>query len=499
MSLDRIDYLLQARASERPEEVFLIEGDQSTSYSAADRSADRIAAWLRRSGVAAGDRVLLHSDNSRQFLLAVFGILRAGATVVPVHVQTPRTVLIEIFRSAEPILALVERQLFEVYQSITPCPVHIPLDVIASLPDEMPQPVDLAGPACIIYTSGSTGIPHGVVCGHREILFAIRAINQQLRQTPDDRVLCCLPFSFDYGLYQAFLVLEAGASLVVVSTQITPLIIPKLLRSYSITGFPLVPALAVALLRSRMLERMNRVRVRYVTNTGDLLPDRHINRLTEQLNGAAVVPMYGLTECKRVAIMPMDFLGTKLGSVGRPLPGTTVELLADPHLLGLGTDVGELLVRGPHVMGGYWREPEITARRFRRDPDSNDVTLHSGDLFRRDSDGFLFFLGRYETLIRTDNAIFSPAEIEQHLSTLDAVAEAAIVSCSGHTQGGGIHAFIVVDGQCEPVRHAAESTLTNLFGSGEAPVRIHFVPKLPRTLNGKISRTTLASVAERMQ
>ncbi|MBK1710401.1 class I adenylate-forming enzyme family protein [Marichromatium gracile] len=492
---DRIDDLLRLRAAERPGSVLLVSAERSTTYAEADWGVDRIAAWLQGRGVTVGDRVVLYADNTAEFLLAVFGILRAGAAVVPIHPRTPLAGVRRIVDLAEPAMILTDRRRLE-GRAAPETMRQAALEDLALLPDAVPRPA-AAGPACIIFTSGSTGSARGVVCGHRKILFAIRAINRVLGQTADDRIFCCLPFSFDYGLYQSFLAIEAGASLIVESTQVSPLVIPSALQRHRATGFPLVPSLAVALLRSGMLERMAVGTVRYVTNTGDMLPRRHAERLSELL-GAAVIPMYGLTECKRVSVMPPDRFADKPGSVGLLLPGTQIALQSEPEWAGLGPDVGELLVQGPHIMDGYWRDPDATAQRFHTCPESRETILHTNDLFRRDAEGFLYFLGRDETLIRRDGKIISPVDIEQRLYDIDKVAEAAVIG-HGAASEQTVDAFVVTDVAEDDLRKPIADILAETIGSSSGRVGIHFLRKLPRTLNGKIDRRALARDAERKQ
>jgi long-chain acyl-CoA synthetase len=482
--MERIDNLLRLQADNYPAAIFLIEGDLATTYATADRAADSIATWLQEKGVGKNDRVVIWGDNSTNFLLAVFGVLRAGASVVPMHARTSLPTALQVLNLAEPALVLADRRVFSAFELACVQPL-IALDELDFLPVGKPKPSG-AGPACIIFTSGSTGIPRGVVCGHREILFAIHAINLTLAQTRHDRVLCCLPFSFDYGLYQAFLVAEVGATMIVIPSHANPLNLPLLLRQYRITGFPLVPSIAAILLRSRMLERLRPNTLRYTTNTGDLLPSRHAERLAEHLGGM-VVPMYGLTECKRVAIMPLDRLTDKRGSVGLPLPSTRVDLLHSAEFATLGGDAGELLVHGRHVMGGYWRAPEATSERFRVSSGSGDIVLHTGDIFRRDIEGFLFFLGRRDTLIRRDNVTLGPTEIEQKLADVDGVAETAIAQ----DPNGTVHAFIVTDALPESIQVTIKNILADNLSSVLIPFIIRFVRKLPRTLNGKIDRINL--------
>lgn len=500
MQVDRIDYLLCVRAWQRPAAVFLIEAENVMTYAEVDRAADRIAAWLIQLGITNGDRVLLHGNNSTHFLLAIFGILRAGAIAVPVHAKIALASLARILESTNPKLTLADSPLCAVHMRFPFAPPPIPFDVMESLSCKAVfrhKPTEPSDSAFIIYTSGSTGELNGVLCGHQQILFAVRAINQVLCQTQEDRILCCIPFSFDYGLYQTFLALDAGAILIVTSTQINPLAIPQLLINQSITGFPIVPALAVALLRSRLLERIRRCSLRYVTSTGDLFPTRHIERLAELIPDAAIVPMYGLTECKRVSIMPLNSVGSICGTVGLPLPDTEIELLQESNLSVLGQNVGELLVRGPHVMSGYWRNPQATAHKFRQDYKSRSLVLHTGDLFRVDSDDFLYFLGRRETLIHTDNSILAPAEIEQNLTAITGVVEAVLCSSSSHVLKESIHVFLVVENRVMQARQTIEIAVSQVLGFDLPDQNIHYLFKLPRTLNGKIDRNALLVLTER--
>jgi acyl-CoA synthetase (AMP-forming)/AMP-acid ligase II len=224
----------------------------------------------------------------------------------------------------------------------------------------------------MIYTSGTTSRPKAVTSSHAQVHFVTLAIAERLGYCADDVVFVRLTLSFDYGLYQVFLAALSTAA-VVFSDSGPDLTLDRQIRAAGATVVPLVPSIAATL--TALVERVRTdppggppSRVRLFTNTGAALGREAVNRLRRAYPGAAVCLMFGITECKRVTILEPDGDLTRPNSVGRPLPGTEVQILT-----GAGTpvptgEVGEIVVRGPHVMTGYWRAPELTGARFPADP-----------------------------------------------------------------------------------------------------------------------------------
>ena len=495
-----------------PNKAAVIYHGRPHSYAQVDAASDAVANWLRRSGVRAGERVLCCSANHPQLIAALFGALKVGAIFVPIGRDTPPATVQYILDDCEPAAAIVDAVRWRTNRGLL-IPVGGPVLCIG---DESPADIldlpavthasDLApedgsapqvdpkpdGLAIIIYTSGSTGLPRGVMLPNAHVSFAVKAINSVLQNAPDDIILCGLPLSFDYGLYQVFLAFHASATLALEADFSVPIAIPRILATLSITGFPAVPAVIAMLLRARLLERVTLPCLRYVTSTGDVFPIAHIRRLRALLPGTAIAPMYGLTECKRVSISPLNAPDSKIGSVGLPLPGTQVEVVdRGGRKLPPGA-TGELVVRGPHVMVGYWNAPEDTARRFRLDKRTGETVLHTGDAFHVDVDGYLFFVGREETTIKSLGHKVSTAEVENAACGVPGVAEAAAIGIPDEVRGEAVHLVISLEAGAELSSDALVSLLRDRLPPAARPSMITVLETpLPRTSNGKIHRSRL--------
>lgn len=485
-------------------------------YGNLDMQANRVAHWLCHIGVTPGDRVLLFGANHNRLVAGLFGVLKASATFVPVHPQTPARKLDFIVQNCAPKAVITDSQGLSALKDLKLSSVRAVLltsDVqlqetdnarlcsrwseLSSFPEHTPPtsttPDDLAA---IIYTSGSTKDPRGVMAPHRQILFAASAINSVIRNAASDVILCGIPLSFDYGLYQIFLAFEVGATLILEKDFAIPMNIPRLLKLHKVTGFPVVPSIVALLLRSRLLERVDLPDLRYVTSTGDILPPSHIRALRDLLPHVTIFPMYGLTECKRVSIMPEGGLEGHESSVGRPLPGTRVGIVGADGLPAPANATGELIVRGPHLAAGYWNDPVETERRYLRDERTGEIALHTGDLFRQDAEGFLYFVGRDGTFIKSHGQKVSPAEIEAVLCEIDGVAEAAAVGIPDPVLGEAVWAYVSLSGMRSVTDLEIMERCSALLSPVERPRHVEILQTaLPRTANGKIDRRCLNQMA----
>ncbi|HIQ01481.1 MAG TPA: AMP-dependent synthetase, partial [Anaerolineales bacterium] len=344
--------------------------------------------------------------------------------------------------------------------------------------------------ACLIYTSGTTGEPKGVMSTHANMAFAASSIIQYLENRPDDIVINVLPLSFDYGLYQLLMAFNFGGTLVLEQSFAYPAAVLRRIEEERVTGLPGVPTIFAMLLQMD-LSRFDLSSLRYLTNTAAALPVEHIQRLREAFPQARLYSMYGLTECKRTLYLPPEELDRRPGSVGIPIPGTEVWIEDEAgNWLGPG-EVGELVVRGSHVMQGYWGDPEETAKRYRPGRYPAERLLYTGDLFRMDEEGFLYFVARKDDIIKSRGEKVAPKEVESVLYRLPGVAEAAVIGVPDELLGQAIKAFIVCsDGhqltEQDVLRHCRQHLEDFML-----PRYVEFRPSLPKSPSGKIQKSAL--------
>lgn len=483
--------LLDHRAEQAPDAPALTSGAGTWSYLRLRSLTVACAGWLRGLGVGRGDRVLTLATGEPQAVLASYAVSRLGAIHCIVSDQTRPFHLAHILADYAPRLVLATAEAATIAQRLIDD--RLPGTAVRCL-DELPceatdEPLPRLGlsidPVAFIYTSGSTAMPKAVVCNHRQMLFAAQAIQDRLGYRRDDSVFCCLPLSFDYGLYQTYLSCLAGARLVLGSAADAGPALLGRLRDERITVLPAVPSLAVTL--TRLLDRTGATlgRLRMVTNTGASLSPTTCAQLRAQVSGLAVVAMFGLTECKRVSIEVPNADLVRPGSVGLPLADTDAYIVdADGRRLPAG-EVGELVVRGPHVMCGYWRAPHLTARRFRRDQLGQPL-LYTGDRCRLDSAGRIYFVGRDDDIYKQSGFRVSTIEVEAAAMDVPGVHLAAVLPPNG-SRG----ARLFVTGAITRERLVTE--LAARLDRSKLPAEFHVVESIPLTFAGKIDKRTLAA------
>ncbi|MFJ9517200.1 class I adenylate-forming enzyme family protein [Kitasatospora sp. NPDC101801] len=482
--MSQLHHLLARRAAATPQAPALADADGHYDYHRLRSAAEAVAALLARHGVTPGDRVLLHGPNSFALAAAVYGCSRAGAVLVPLHPGLRPPQLAHIVQDCAPVLALVDPALAELHRDsgLPTLPLAVPPDR-SDLPVPPEPPDDPGRPAALIYTSGSTGAPKAVVSPHAALLFAVRAIADRLGYRADDTVFCALPFSFDYGLYQLFLSTLAGARLVLPPAATGP----RLLRAVTDSGatvLPLMPTMAAALVQLVTRAGTAPARVRLVTSTGAAFTEPLVEAVRRALPEAGLALMYGLTECKRVSILLPTELAARPGSVGRPLAGTDCVVLdADGREVEPGTE-GQIVVRGPHLMAGYWGAPELTADRFPVRPDGT-TELRTGDYGWLDPDGYLHVTGRRDDIYKQNGFRVGGTEVERAALAVHGVAQAAVLPPSADRPAA---LFLVTD-------RTLPEFLAELAGRLEqykVPPVVRILPELPLTAHGKVDRLRLA-------
>jgi acyl-CoA synthetase (AMP-forming)/AMP-acid ligase II len=479
--------LLDEACRRWPNRVAVLDESGADTYRELTARSIRAAAWLRRHGVRRKDRVLLHVPGGRDFAALLYATSRLGAIAVPAHHRTDPARLRWIINDATPVVAVTAGDPANV-------PVRSGMRVLAcTLPNGDDQPLPSPGaetpradePALFIYTSGSTGHPRAVVCPHERISYVVRAIADRLRYTADDTVLCAVPVSFDYGLYQLLLAATAGAR-VAWPPAVDGLGLLRSARSVEASVLPVVPSLAVTVLRiaNRSMPRW-RWRPRLLTSTGAALHPALAGELRIALPYTELAPMYGMTECKRISIG--DSSDAEAGSVGRPLDGTHVSVVdREGRRVGPGL-VGEIRVSGPHVMQGYWNVTSVTGSspRFVR-PDAADRALCTGDYGWLDRNGRLFLAGRRDDIFSHRGIRTSGPEIEAAVLNLPGVEEAAVIA---PRDGEPLTVWVV--GDLKPTRVLKD--LAQAVHPLPAPDRCIVLDRIPRTPHGKLDRNALTT------
>lgn len=514
----QVDEFLAESACLHPEKVALVCGPRRLTYREIDDAANQLAHGLRDLGVRRGDRVAIFLENSVEAVVSLFAVLRAGAAFVPVGPTVKADKLAYILGDSEATALITDHRVQHVVSdALRRAPtvratvvvggcgeaiaaagfravpfLHVVVDPrrgAVARPETGSIDLDLAA---LVYTSGSTGRPKGVMLTHLSIVAAATSISDYLGNTEDDVILDVLPLSFDYGLYQVFLAFKVGARLVLERSFVYTTVMLDLLVRERVTGLPIVPMLAVLLLKHDLTAYD--LSLRYITNTGAALPPAHIAELRERFPSVRLYSMYGLTECKRVSFLSPEEIGVRPTSVGRPMDNVEV-FVADEagHLREHG--VGELVVRGSNVMQGYWRAPEETARVLRPGRFPGEQLLRTGDFFEIDHDGYMYFRGRIDDLIKSRGQRVSPKEVENVIYELPGVTAVAVVGMPDEMRGTCIKAFVCVEGgrtlaEQDVVRHCAQRLEDFMV-----PRVVELVDAIPITESGKLHRHVLAGRA----
>jgi acyl-CoA synthetase (AMP-forming)/AMP-acid ligase II len=479
-----LESTLEISAARAPGHTALVCGTAHFAYGEIDAWANSLAHALIASGVRRGDRVAKWLENSPGAVSAIFATLKAGAVFVPVNPSTKRDKL-EFLLADSGASALV-----------TGAGKFHPSGVAVLTPDDADgypstppakQAID-RDLAAIIYTSGSTGRPKGVMLTHLNMMSAANSIAAYLENTASDVIISVLPLSFDYGLYQVFLSFQAGAKLVLERGFAYPFQAIEAIQRERVTGFPLVPTISAVLLKMD-LRKFDLSSLRYITNTASALPPAHIARLRELLPSVKLFSMYGLTECKRVSYLPPEEIDRRPGSVGRAMPNVEVWIEDECGERLPNGCTGELVVRGSNVMSGYWNRPEETAQVLKPGPLPDERVLHTGDLFRTDDEGYLYFVARKDDIIKCRGEKVSPREIENALSSMPGIAEVAVIGVPDAILGEAIWAFIAAGGGLTPrdvLRYCA-----GILEEYLVPQCVEILPELPKSPNGKVDKHEL--------
>jgi acyl-CoA ligase (AMP-forming) (exosortase A-associated) len=514
-----IHHMLRTSAQRYPEKEALVQGERRLSYEEVNSLCLSAAAGLRAAGLCRGDRVGIYLDTSIDQVLSIFSISQAGGVYVPINTVLFPQQVAHIVRDCGMKVLITTAEKLEVLLPVLQGADALKLIVItgevngfgyeaegrtihrfeAMLHGDTPSfwtdlgiSKDLAA---ILYTSGSTGKPKGVMLSHANIMAGSTIVSTYLEISERERILAVLPFSFDAGMNQLMTAFQQGATIALIKFVFARDIISALL-SERITALAGVPTVW-SLLANGGLAKHKFPNLRYITNTGGAMPQDVLKVLREALPTTQIFLMYGLTEAFRSTYLPPEELDRRPTSMGKAIPDNEILVLNEQGQQCAPGEVGELVHRGSTVSMGYWGNREATDRVLKPNPllrselGDCERVCYSGDLVKMDVDGFLFYVGRRDTMIKSSGYRISPTEVEEILFETGKLRQAAVIGVPDDVLGQCIKAFVVpkdgedVDSDALLI-HCAEKMPRHMV-----PKHLEFMPELPKTSSGKVDYPAL--------
>ena len=508
-----------------PARAALTVGGQHLAYADLFSQVERCAASLLALGLARGARVAVYLEKRVEAVVASFAAPAAGGVLVPVNPLLKATQVAHILQDAGvAVLVTSAPRLAALAQVLAACPElrHVVVcdDLVPAAPGPWPVGLGLhawhnipAHPpaewptvlesdvAVIFYTSGSTGQPKGVVLTHRNLVAGASSVAGYLHNQADDTLLAALPLSFDAGFSQLTTAFLVGARVVLLNYLLPRDVLQAMVRE-RVTGLTAVPPLYIQLAGLEWPDGVAQ-HLRYWANTGGRMPRATLERLRHLVPGAQPYLMYGLTEAFRSTYLPPAEVDRRPDSIGRAIPNAEVRVLREDGSECAVDEPGELVHRGPLVALGYWNRPEETARRFKPWPSAllpaggdwlaPERAVYSGDTVRRDAEGFLYFVGRRDEMMKTSGYRVSPTEVEEALYASGLVAEALVYAVPDEVLGSAICAAVLASRNASG--HTDEDSAAVLAHCREhlpafmLPKALNWVDQpLPRSPNGKLDR-----------
>ncbi len=506
-------------AQRHPDKTALVCGQQRLTYRQLDERSTKVAEFLVSRGMERGERALVYMNNCAESIIAAYGIAKGGGVFVVLDSSAKQSTLRYVLTDAGARILFTQRSKMGVVRDVSrEAGFEGTVVCVGESPETLGGEASctweavLAGGAprksvnidsrserdlaALIYTSGSTGRPKGVMSTHGNMAAAAQSIIAYLKNSENDIILSAIPLSFDYGLYQAVMTFMFGGTLVLERSFAFPQEILRRIAEEKVTGFPVVPTMTALLMRYANFRHADLSSVRYITSTGAHFPRSHIRALREYFPHVAVYSMFGLTECKRVSYVPPQRLGEKIDSVGIPMPSCEVRIVDENgRAVGPG-QVGELMVRGPNVMQGYWNDPELTSRVFSTAGDPPQRELHTGDYVYADEEGFLFFVGRRDDIFKCRGERVGAREVEDVIVSMPGVSEAAVIGVPDEILGAAVTAYVVPDRHGHPDAQSVQRFCAARLESFKCPRQVFIRAALPKTPHGKVDKRTLAHEAQ---
>ena len=508
--------LLVKTAAAFEEKTAAIHLGRSITYGELYRSSTALAERIKRLGLPSGSRAAILFENSIDYMICYFASFLAGLVAVPLDTSLAPEDLNYILTDCGAGIFMVQSKYRRRLDTILGRNLSLSLivsDRTMPIADSFPPMETIGGIieeassipsltraaaavtsvdqaphelAAIFYTSGSTGEPKGVMLSHCNLVSNTLATVQYLGLTENDSVLVILPFYYIYGNSLLLTHVATGGHVVIDNRFMYPEVVLDSLEESKATGFAGVPSTFMIALSKSTIAKRKLADLEYITQAGGAMAPEVTRRLMQACPNQKIWVMYGQTEASpRVTYLPPERLNEKLGSIGIAVPGVEVKILDESgRELPVG-ETGEIVVGGPNVMLGYWNQPEETAEVLR------DGWLITGDLARKDDDGYIYVVGRKREIIKSAGHRLSAKEIEERILEHPAVAEAAVFGVPDGILGEAIHAVVVLrlGAQCDEKQ--IQGFCQKHLAAFKIPRAVHFATNLPKSQSGKINKLQL--------
>ena len=504
-----IHEILQKSSVDYPHKEAVVCKQRHFSYQDLEEASNKLANFLVSQGVSHGDRVGIFSNKDIEEIIAIFAISKIGAVFVHINPQYLKNQLSHVISDCEIKVIFVNNIKAAILNKAFP--ENSPVNLIISLSPKINLNEDIFNniyylddilkqsltnktsysslnehdTAAIIYTSGSTGMPKGIIVTHKIFYDSTVISASVLENNIDERLISATPLSFDGALSQLFTSFLVSGTLVLQQSNF-PADIVKTLLDERITGFHAVPSLWILLLQKYSpFPKHNYPHLRYVSIIGEVFPENYLTNLKKILNKTKFFMMYGTTEAFRSTYLPPEDFEKKTPSVGKPFPHVAISIVDEHNNICKPGEIGEIVHKGAFISPGYWNDRKKNLETFKEN------SLYTGDLGKLDNDGYLYFVGRKDGMIKTNGYRVSPEEIEECLYQIEEIKEAAVIGLPCEKTGNQIKAFVSCkDGNTltprDVINHCKKQLPPYMI-----PRVIEFRDYLPKTTTNKISKSEL--------
>jgi len=483
-----VRYLLEGTRD--PEKLFILGDHGTLSYAELGQKVEEVTSFLIHQ-YGSMKKILLMADNTPFFIICYLSIIYSGNTAVLVETRISKDDLSRIIHTSSLSGALVQNKYRHQFKD---SPFSITNEAI--LKERIEKEILRLPPAqnddiaVIIFTSGSTGTKKGVMLSHKNLIANTGSIITYLGLDYTDRMCVALPFFYCYGASLLHTHLRAGGSIVLNQKPFLGSVIRDI-DTYQCTGFAGVPSTYQILINKTQFLQQEFPSLKYFTQAGGQLPNKYIKIIVDHFPKKKFYVMYGATEATaRLSYLPPELITTKMGSIGKGIPGVTLAVLNHDNYAVKPSEIGEIVATGDNIMKGYYNDPEGT------DAVLKNGWLYTGDLATVDDDGFIYIVGRSKNIIKSGGYRVSPIEIENEILSLEKFRGCVVFGIPDEIMGEAVVAVIQATKTVDEsdLRREVLAHCTRRLPSYKVPKKIFFIDEFPLNSSNKMDLAALKEI-----